>query len=156
MTDQEAHGPGDHPDRERRVLVVDDSEIVRDLFRYGISKYFRRRDERVEIDGSADGLSAWGLLRERPYDLVVVDCYLPVLDGAKLVSRIRRDDRLRALPVVAMSVGGDEARELMMTAGADLFLAKPVVLRDLFATLDSLSVSGDPPEGRRHVSSGGP
>jgi hypothetical protein len=45
-------------------------------------------------------------------------------------------------PIVAISVGGSDAREAAISAGADLFLDKPVVLRDLFRTLQVLSQQG--------------
>jgi FixJ family two-component response regulator len=50
------------------------------------------------------------------------------------------------MPVVAISVGGQDARDASMEAGADLFLDKPIVLVDLFDTLDKL---GDHHEERR-------
>src|SRR5204863_10119299 len=85
------------------------------------------------------GLAAWELLRARRYDLAIIDHYLPVLDGAGLVERVRRLESASQMLVVAISGGDREARRIMLDAGSDLFLAKPVVLRDLFATLDRLT-----------------
>jgi CheY-like chemotaxis protein len=123
-----------------RVLIVDDSALVRDLFGYGVSRYFRGRGG-VRVDAVGDGLAAWGLLREQRYDLALVDHYLPILDGARLVERIRKGALSAGMLVVGFSGGGAEARRAMIAAGSDLFLAKPVVLRDLFATLDSLTAA---------------
>jgi CheY-like chemotaxis protein len=69
----------------------------------------------------------------------VVDCYLPVLDGARLVERIRALPELADLLVVGVSGGGRDAADAMIAAGADLFLDKPIVLRDVFTTLESLT-----------------
>ena len=44
------------------------------------------------------------------------------------------------MPIVAISVGGAEARQASIAAGADLFLDKPLVMRDLFTTLDLLTL----------------
>jgi hypothetical protein len=42
-----------------RVLVVDDNEMIRDLFAYGVRKYFRQRDCDVEVEIVGDGATAW-------------------------------------------------------------------------------------------------
>ena len=53
---------------------------------------------------------------------------------------MRHDATLHAVPVVAISVGGAAARDASLEAGADLFLDKPIVLRDLFTTLARLTL----------------
>src|SRR5690606_18706374 len=81
--------------------------------------------------------------------LAIVDFFLPGMDGAQLISRIRKEPRLAGLPVVAISIGGDAARDAFLAAGADVFLDKPVVVRDLLATLDRLLTRlGHPPRRR--------
>jgi CheY-like chemotaxis protein len=130
-----------------RVLVVDDNEMMRDLFAYGVRKYFRRSGTQVIVDGAADGLAAWRMLQTVAYDLAVVDCYLPVLDGARLVERIRGQAELADLLIVGVSGGGRDAADAMLAAGVDLFLDKPIVLRDVFSTLESLT-RGAPDDGR--------
>lgn len=124
---------------EYKVLVVDDNSLLLDMFEYGIHKYFRTRGGGVVVDVARDGAEAWELLEAVRHDLVIADYYLPVVDGAQLISQIRKDARVAATAVVAISVGGEEAREASTSAGADIFLDKPIVLRDLFATLDRLA-----------------
>jgi len=68
----------------------------------------------------------------------VTDFYLPGTDGAQLVARLRRQPGLEHLPVVAISAGGKDVRAALTGAGADRFLQKPIVLRDLFTTLEQL------------------
>jgi two-component system, chemotaxis family, chemotaxis protein CheY len=124
-----------------RILIVDDNGMIREMFAYGVEKYFRERGD-VSVDLAEDGATAWRLLHESRYDLAIVDYYLPGPDGAALISQIRGDARLSSLAVVAISIGGDEARDASITAGADLFLDKPILLRDLFGTLDRLRPQG--------------
>jgi CheY-like chemotaxis protein len=126
------------------VLLVEDNHLIRDMFSYGIRKYFRGRDNQVTVDHAPDGATAWQMLADGVYDLAIVDYYLPVLNGAQLVQRMRSEPRLAGLPVVAVSVGGPEARDATLSAGADLFLDKPLVLKDLFATLERLNAHGAP------------
>jgi CheY-like chemotaxis protein len=126
-----------------RVLIVEDNEMIRDMFAYGVDKYFRGHHARVTVDTAVDGAEGWVRLQDTEYDLAIVDHYLPVLDGASLLARVRREPKLSALPLIGMSVGGYEVRDAMMEAGADLFLTKPIVLRDLFQTLERLAAAGE-------------
>ncbi len=122
-----------------RILIVEDNGMIRDMFAYGVHKYFKTRGS-VHVDVAPDGAAAWELIAQGPYDLAIVDHYLPIVSGAQLIERIRQDERFVRLPVVAISVGGEDARNASIAAGADLFLDKPIVLRELFATLDRLSL----------------
>jgi len=124
------------------VLLVEDNSLIRDMFSYGIKKYFRGKPGYVSVDHAADGASAWKLLADGSYDLAIVDYFLPELDGAQLVQRMRAEPRLAGVPIVAVSVGGAKARDATLAAGADLFLDKPLVLKDLFATLERLNAHG--------------
>jgi CheY-like chemotaxis protein len=124
------------------VLLVEDNNLIRDMFSYGIKKYFRGKPGFVTVDHAADGASAWKMLADGSYDLAIVDYFLPELDGAQLVQRMRAEPRLANVPIVAVSVGGSKARDATLAAGADLFLDKPLVLKDLFATLERLNAHG--------------
>jgi CheY-like chemotaxis protein len=124
------------------VLLVEDNNLIRDMFSYGIRKYFRGKPGYVTVDHAGDGASAWKLLADGSYDLAIVDYFLPELDGAQLVQRMRAEPRLATVPIVAVSVGGEKARDATLAAGADLFLEKPLVLKDLFATLERLNAHG--------------
>lgn len=128
--------PGD--DRPCRVLLVDDSQLVRDIFAYGTAQFFDRPGL-LAVDHAEDAAQAWAKLASSSYDLVIVDYMLPVEDGASLIARLRRDARLAATPIVAISVGGRDAREATLSAGADVFVDKPLVIRDLFNTLRMLA-----------------
>ncbi len=125
--------------RAYRVLLVEDNGLIRDMFAYGVEKYFRKNDSTVTVDLADDAEGAWNMLHAADYDLAIIDYYLPQSTGADLVKRMRRDAALHAVPVVAISVGGSVAREASLGAGADLFLDKPIVLRDLFTTLARLT-----------------
>jgi CheY-like chemotaxis protein len=130
------------PTREVRVLLVEDNRLVRDMFEYALRKFFDLRGSRVRLDQASDVASAWLKLREDPFDLVIVDYFLPEEVGATLIERLRGDARLATTPVVAISVGGSDVRRATISAGADLFLHKPIVLRDLFDTLEFLTHDG--------------
>jgi len=91
------------------------------------------------MESAEDAENAWVRLSRDRFDMAIIDHYLPLQSGSQLIARMRADTRLAATPVVAISVGGPEARQEAMEAGADLFLDKPVVMRELFSTLDKLT-----------------
>lgn len=105
--------------RTRRVLVVDDSITVRELERQLLES------RGYEVDLAVDGMDGWNAVRGGRYDLVVSDVDMPRMDGIELVGRIKRDDRLRGLPVVIVSYKDrPEDRLRGLDAGADSYLTK--------------------------------
>jgi two-component system sensor histidine kinase and response regulator WspE len=122
-----------------RVLVVEDNELVRDMFAHGVRRYFSRHGYDVAIEFARDGAEAWARLPGGDYDLAIVDHYMPVMGGAQLVERIRGDAALKSLPIVVVSAGADDVRDACLAAGADVFLRKPLQLRELVATLAALT-----------------
>jgi CheY-like chemotaxis protein len=120
-------------DRKYRVLLVEDSGFTRDMFAYGIAN--GPHGDLLTIDHAESVEHAWSRLAGESYDLVVVDFYLPNENGAVLIRRLRADPRLARIAIVGVSVGGRDAREAMTAAGADLFVDKPLALRDLANTL---------------------
>lgn len=124
--------------RPCRVLLVDDSWLIRDMFAYGTARFFERPGA-LAVDHAEDAERAWDKLANSTYDLVIVDYFLPSEDGASLIARLRREQRMAQTPIVAISVGGRDAREATLSAGADVFVDKPLVFRDLFNTVRMLA-----------------
>jgi CheY-like chemotaxis protein len=122
--------------RAFHVLLVDDSDMIRELFVAAMRRYFQPP---FIVDTAADCEQGWALLRTFPYDLTIVDYFLPTSDGSKLVELVRGQSEIADLPVVAISVGGSQAREAFLAAGADIYLDKPIVMRDLLYTLGRLT-----------------
>lgn len=128
---------------EYRCLLVEDNAFIRDLFQYGMQRYCRLRGRYLSLALASDAETAWEMLRGRRYDMAIVDHFLPTQTGSQLIAKMRAEPDLCAVPVVAISVGGREACDEAMAAGADLFLDKPVVMRDLFSTLDRLTARAE-------------
>jgi len=103
----------------KRVLVVDDSLVVRELER----KVLDSRGYAVDV--AVDGMDGWNAVRTGNYDLVVTDVDMPRLDGIELVTLIRKDSRLKSLPVMIVSYKDrQEDRQRGLEAGADYYLTK--------------------------------
>jgi two-component system sensor histidine kinase and response regulator WspE len=103
----------------KRVLVVDDSLTVRELER----KLLDSRGYQVEV--AVDGVDGWNAVRTHQYDLVISDVDMPRMDGIELVSLIKKDLRLKSLPVMIVSYKDrEEDRRRGLEAGADYYLSK--------------------------------
>ena len=103
------------------IAVVEDNADNRLL----LQALLADRYDLVEFDNGVDALA--GLSASLP-DLVLLDISLPGMDGNEILSRIRADDRLRPLPVIALTahaMSGD--REKYLSAGFNDYITKPIV-----------------------------
>ena len=130
--------------RRYRLLIVEDNEHVRFLLREGLQAVTeRQRHLKVAFDFSevAHGEEAMKLLEAPgalPFDLVVTDLYLPVMDGLTLIKTLRAHPGHHDVPILAVSAGGDAELERARAVGADLGLAKPLQIRSFFETVVKL------------------
>jgi uncharacterized protein (TIGR02266 family) len=127
-----------------RLLVVEDNPHVARLIREGMQAYQQRSRDLTtfQIQHVADGKEALDLLRQESFDLLVIDIYLPVMDGETLISTLRGDQRWKQLPIIAVSAGAQEAKQVALRAGADFFLDKPFRLSDILHTMKLLLATG--------------
>ncbi len=91
-----------------------------------------------QVDVAANGLEAVQALSEIPYDLVLMDCQMPQMDGYEATAEIRRRQGAhRHTPIIAMTAGamrGDEDRA--RAAGMDDYVVKPATRDQLSAVVD--------------------
>jgi uncharacterized protein (TIGR02266 family) len=122
-----------------RVLLADDSPTVREMFRYAVQKFHRGRlkgQRMLELVEAEDGNTAWEHIQEASFDMAIIDYYMPVMDGAELIRLIRKEKKYSSLAVIVVSQGSQEICEEVYTAGADLFIKKPVLLNQLLKSLE--------------------
>jgi CheY-like chemotaxis protein len=117
----------------RRVLVVDDDPDARLMFRLILES------GGYMVDEAKDGVAAMILIRDLAPDLVVTDMVMPRMDGPELISRIRADEKIAGVSILAVT-GHPEARE--RAAGADALLGKPFDRAQLLALVDRLTGAG--------------
>jgi two-component system, cell cycle response regulator DivK len=112
----------------KRILIVEDHEDARRILR----DMLETTDyELVEAENGEQALAA--VARQRP-DLILMDIQLPVLDGYEATRRIKADQALRSIPIIAVTsyaLSGDEAKA--RAAGCDDFIPKPYSPRQLLA-----------------------
>jgi uncharacterized protein (TIGR02266 family) len=123
------------------LLVVEDNRHVANLIHDGLKGSAKREfggGVSFSVRQAEDGRQAIEILRREKFDALIVDVYLPVVDGAKVISTARGELGLSALPIIAVSAGGDSARKSALGAGANIFLDKPMRLRQVVETIRQL------------------
>jgi uncharacterized protein (TIGR02266 family) len=124
-----------------RVLVVEDNKHVAELIQDGL-RGSSRRDLGGRVSfvfrAAEDGRAAIEILRTETFDALIIDVYLPVMDGPKVIHTARTELGLVDLPIIAVSAGGDAARRSAIEAGANIFLDKPMRLRQVIETMQAL------------------
>jgi CheY-like chemotaxis protein len=114
----------------KRILVVDDSRVTREV----IKLLLIAGD--VTLVEAVNGVEALRKVRSDPPDLVLADLQMPELDGYGLCEALRSDPRTRGVPVVILtSSRGDEILARARAAGAREVLHKPVQPEPLHAAV---------------------
>jgi len=116
----------------RKILVVDDVELNRDL----IVQLLEDDYEVIEATDGEEGIRR--AAQERP-DLILMDLGMPVVDGWEATKKIKADDELKHIPIIAITshaMIGDERRA--HAAGCDDYLAKPIDEIELRRKIDKL------------------
>jgi two-component system chemotaxis response regulator CheY len=110
-----------------RVLVVDDSSLVRLYYRDVLEK------SGYDVDQAMNGLEAMERVLAQPFDLLIVDVNMPKMDGFSFLRELRRSNSQAAvLPVLVITTeAGREDAEEARAVGANFYLVKPVSEADL-------------------------
>lgn len=112
------------------ILIVDDSEDGRTICAEYLEYY------RYRVLTAEDGQQALDLLADHPVDVVVMDLSMPVLDGLEAARRLKRDERTRAIPLIALTAYAtrDKISEARAN-GFDSVLTKPCLPAELEAEI---------------------
>jgi CheY-like chemotaxis protein len=110
----------------KKVLVADDRATSRELVRVALEH------AGYLVYEAADGGEALASARDLRPDLIILDLHMPGLDGFGVIEEIRRDERLSATPVMALTASAMQGdREHALEAGFTSYLAKPIQLSNL-------------------------
>ena len=115
---------------EKKILVVEDSKITRDLIVSTLEDMEELSD--YEIIEAENGFEALKLLPRNKFSLVLTDINMPDINGLELVKFIKGNQLYKDIPLVIISTEGSKRdREKGLALGADSYLVKPFEPEDL-------------------------
>jgi CheY-like chemotaxis protein len=121
------------------ILIVEDNEKNRKLLRKVLERLGYRT---VEVESGEEAIDA---ARREPPALVLMDYQLPGIDGIETFQRLRGDPAIPRMPIVAVTASAmPEDTQRMRDAGFDGFETKPINVKNLMATIESLLAKGKP------------
>jgi two-component system cell cycle response regulator DivK len=117
---------------EKLILYIEDNAHNRRIVRKILNVHG------YKVIEAEDGLQGYEMIRELKPPLVLLDISLPTMDGIQIVGKLKMDEGLRHIPVIALTASamrGD--REKFLNAGCDDYLSKPVNAGELHSMIDS-------------------
>ena len=114
----------------KTVMIVEDNELNMKLF-----------NDLLRANGYStlpmrNGYDALDALKEHRPDLIIMDIQLPEISGLELTDRLKKDEALKKIPIVAVTafaMRGDEQK--IMAAGCDAYLSKPISVTTFLETI---------------------
>jgi PAS domain S-box-containing protein len=124
--------------RHFRILMAEDNPVNRTI---ATTMLTRRGHTVVAAENGEEAVAAFDRHESPPFDLILMDVQMPVLDGLEATGRIRQSERVSGghIPIVALTarvMAGD--RELCLRAGMDDFVAKPLRANELMAAIERI------------------
>jgi len=115
---------------EKTILIVEDNDLNMKLF-----------NDLLQAHGyntlqANDGSEALGMAREHQPDLILMDVQLPDISGLEVTKRLKSDNHLKSIPVVAVTafaMKGDE--EKILNGGCEGYISKPISVLNFLDTV---------------------
>ncbi|RLB56544.1 MAG: response regulator [Deltaproteobacteria bacterium] len=115
-------------------LVVEDSPMMRQLLVFALA-----RIKQLRVTEAEDGVDGLRKLADDRFDLIITDINMPIMDGLKLVQRIRVDDIHKDVPIIIITTeGSSEDRARAMALGANAYITKPIQAPQVIAQVKEL------------------
>ena len=121
------------------ALVVEDSPPMRKMIVFALS-----RIRELSVTEADDGVDALRRLASTRFDIIITDINMPILDGLKLVKRLRADENYKDVPIIIITTeGAEEDRQRALALGANAYITKPIQAPQVIAMVrETLGLSG--------------
>jgi two-component system chemotaxis response regulator CheY len=117
----------------KKIITVDDSPSVRKMVEFSL------KTKGYEMGSAGDGIEALELMRQEPFDAVILDVNMPRMNGLEFLENIKNDENLAAIPVIMLTTEGqDEDRDKAMALGATAYIVKPFKPTQLLSLLEEI------------------
>ncbi len=124
---------------DQKILIVEDNELNMKLFHDLLEAYG------YTTVRTRDGREALELARKHRPDLIVLDIQLPEISGLEVTRRLKDDDELKSIPIIAVTafaMKGDE--EKIREGGCGAYIAKPISVKSFISTIQKVLDIDDP------------
>ena len=119
---------------EYTCLVVEDSPMMRQLLVFALS-----RVKNLKVTEADDGVDGLRKLAGNKFDLILTDINMPIMDGLKLVKRVRSDPMHKETPIIIITTeGSTEDRQRALQLGANAYITKPIQAPQVIAKVKEL------------------
>ncbi len=114
------------------LLIVEDNDGIRSMLKEQLSKSFF-------VDTAANGREALEKLGANPFDLIITDLMMPVMDGFELCKAVKNDEELSTIPILIVTAKNDlDSKIKGLQLGAEAFIEKPFSLKYLKQSVHSI------------------
>lgn len=114
----------------KRVLVVDDEKLIVKGIRFSLEQ------EGMEVDCAYDGEEALEKVREKEYDMILLDIMLPKLTGLEVCQQIRE---FSSVPIIMLTAKGEDMDKILgLEYGADDYITKPFNILEVKARIKAI------------------
>lgn len=121
-------------DSHYNILVVEDSPAMRQLIVFAL-----KRIPGMRVVEAQDGLDGLSKMSAGWFDLVIIDINMPVMDGLKLVSMVRKNELHKDVPILIITTqANEEDRKKAAELGVNEYLTKPVQAQQVVETVKRL------------------
>ena len=121
-------------EKKKKIVIVEDDRVLRELSQMALSL------EGNQVEAFENGRDGINYLKQHlaEVDLLLLDLFMPVLDGVHVLNWLREDQHSK-LPVVVMTAMGDKLTEQnILSAGADKVIKKPLDMDKLLTSINGL------------------
>ena len=120
--------------QEFHCLVVEDSPMMRQLLVFALS-----RVKQLKVTEADDGVDGLRKLAAGKFDIILTDINMPIMDGLKLVKRVRTDPVHKDVPIVVITTeSAEEDRQRALALGANAYITKPIQAPQVIAKVKEL------------------
>ena len=114
---------------KRKIFLVDDETDLR------LAISFKLRNAGYEVFEIVEGQEVLDRVRAVIPDLIILDIFLPGMNGDKVAKILKNDENLKSIPIILISAFSESLKEKFEECGADSYLAKPFASAELVSMI---------------------
>ena len=136
LTSPQPPGAGREESMLRKILAVDDSALIHQMYKLFLSRY-----KNCKLISAMNGLEALDKLgQEEGIDLILLDINMPVMNGLEFLQRLQKEPAYQAIPVIIISTEGKEEDTIRgLKMGAKGYVKKPFQASELHGLIEKIT-----------------